>query len=71
MESALGYPGEYVDHRVDSVVLMFGGHPDDPETVGDELAVEESVHEVDLYHYVDQTQELAHPILGSVPRVFL
>lgn len=71
MESALGHPWKYEDHRVHPVVLVFGGHADDAQPVSNELSAEKSVHPVNLQHNVGQAHELAHPILDGVPGVFL
>jgi len=71
VESALGHPGKYEDHRVHPVVLVFSGHADDAQPVRNELSAEKSVHPVHLQHNVGQAQELAHPILDGVPGVLL
>lgn len=71
MESALGHPGKYEDHRVHSAILVFGRHADDAQPVRNELSGEKFVHPVYLQHNIGQAHELAHPILGGVPGVFL
>jgi len=71
VESALGHPWKYEDHRVHPLILMFGGHADYAKPVRNELSGEKSVHPVHLQHNVGQAHELAHPIFGGVPGVFL
>jgi len=71
VECALGHPGKYEDHRVHPVFLMFGGHADDTQPVRNELSAKKSVHPVYLQHDVSQAHELAYPILGGIPSMFL
>jgi len=71
VKRALGHPRKNENHRVHPFFLMFGGHANDAQPVSIELSTKKSIHPVYLQHNVGQAHELAHPILGCIPGVFL
>lgn len=62
VEDALGDPREYVDHRVDPVFLRHVRELQHPQPIADELAAEESVHQVQLAEYVYKAEHLADEV---------
>lgn len=63
MEYTLGNTGKHVDHGVNSLLLRCVRELQYSQTIAEEFAIEESIHQIHLADYVDKTQNLA----GEVP----
>lgn len=66
VKDALGHPREDVDHRIDPTLLWRLREIHHSPAVGQELAIEELVHEDQLHDYVNQAEELADKVPNHV-----
>lgn len=63
VEYTFGNARKHVDHRVNSFLLRCVRELQYSQTIAEEFAVEESIHQIELAYYVDKAQNLA----GEVP----
>lgn len=63
VEYTLGNAGKHIDHGVNSFLLRCIRELQYSQTIAEEFAIEESVHQIELTDYIDEAQNLA----GEVP----